>query len=57
MYDEFHKLDCEVIAISVDSHYTHLAWQHTPRDVSYILGNILIFQDYLKFSARWCWKT
>ncbi|KAK9695521.1 AhpC/TSA family [Popillia japonica] len=32
MYDEFHKLDCEVIAISVDSHYTHLAWQHTPRD-------------------------
>ncbi|KAI4461430.1 thioredoxin peroxidase [Holotrichia oblita] len=32
MYDEFHKLDCEVIAISVDSHYTHLAWQNTPRD-------------------------
>ena len=29
--DEFRKLDTEVIAASVDSHFTHLAWLKTPR--------------------------
>ncbi len=29
--DDFKKLDAEVIGISVDSHYTHLAWIDTPR--------------------------
>jgi len=28
---EFKKLNTEVVAASVDSHYTHLAWTHTPR--------------------------
>lgn len=30
--DEFKKRDCEVIGISVDSHFTHLAWKNTPVD-------------------------
>ncbi|MFA6239714.1 MAG: peroxiredoxin [Candidatus Hydrogenedentales bacterium] len=30
--DEFKKRDCEVIGISVDSHFTHLAWKETPRE-------------------------
>lgn len=29
--DEFRKLNAEVIAISVDSKYTHLAWTKLPR--------------------------
>ncbi|ODM92789.1 Peroxiredoxin-4 [Orchesella cincta] len=29
--DEFKKINAEVIACSVDSHYTHLAWINTPR--------------------------
>ncbi|KRT85277.1 hypothetical protein AMK59_2526 [Oryctes borbonicus] len=33
-YDDFRKMECEVIGVSVDSHYTHLAWQNTPREVS-----------------------
>ena len=28
---EFHKINCEVIAASVDSQFTHLAWINTPR--------------------------
>ena len=31
-YEEFKKRNCELIGISVDSHYTHLAWKSTPRD-------------------------
>ncbi|MBX7254994.1 MAG: peroxiredoxin [Candidatus Hydrogenedentes bacterium] len=30
--DDFKKRDCEVIGISVDSHFTHLAWKNTERD-------------------------
>uniref|UniRef100_A0A6B2EGC6 thioredoxin-dependent peroxiredoxin n=1 Tax=Phlebotomus kandelakii TaxID=1109342 RepID=A0A6B2EGC6_9DIPT len=29
--DEFRKINTEVIACSVDSHFTHLAWINTPR--------------------------
>jgi len=28
--DEFQKRNCEVIGVSVDSHFTHLAWKETP---------------------------
>jgi peroxiredoxin 2/4 len=28
--DEFKRRDCEIVAISVDSHFTHLAWKNTP---------------------------
>lgn len=30
--DQFKKLGAEVIGISVDSHFTHLAWKNTPVD-------------------------
>jgi peroxiredoxin (alkyl hydroperoxide reductase subunit C) len=30
--DEFKKRNCEVIAVSVDSRFTHLAWKNMPRD-------------------------
>jgi peroxiredoxin 2/4 len=29
---EFSKINAEVIACSVDSHFTHLAWMNTPRN-------------------------
>ncbi|KAA0194172.1 Thioredoxin peroxidase-like 2 [Hyalella azteca] len=29
--EEFRKINTEVVACSVDSHYTHLAWTKTPR--------------------------
>ncbi|XP_067829137.1 peroxiredoxin-2 [Heptranchias perlo] len=29
--DEFHKINCEVIGASTDSHFSHLAWINTPR--------------------------
>jgi peroxiredoxin (alkyl hydroperoxide reductase subunit C) len=29
--NEFHDVNCEVVAISVDSHFSHLAWIDTPR--------------------------
>lgn len=30
--EEFKKRNTEVIGVSVDSHFTHLAWKKTPRD-------------------------
>uniref|UniRef100_T1GVW5 thioredoxin-dependent peroxiredoxin n=1 Tax=Megaselia scalaris TaxID=36166 RepID=T1GVW5_MEGSC len=38
---EFHQINTEVIACSVDSHFTHLAWINTPRKEGG-LGNIQI---------------
>ncbi|KAF7669945.1 hypothetical protein LDENG_00115230 [Lucifuga dentata] len=38
---EFHDINCEVVGVSVDSHFTHLAWINTPRKVGG-LGNIHI---------------
>ncbi|CAI9726713.1 peroxiredoxin-2-like isoform X2 [Octopus vulgaris] len=29
--EEFKKINCEVVACSTDSHYSHLAWINTPR--------------------------
>jgi len=29
--DEFKKINCEVVACSTDSHFSHLAWINTPR--------------------------
>ncbi|ADB18589.1 alkyl hydroperoxide reductase/ Thiol specific antioxidant/ Mal allergen [Pirellula staleyi DSM 6068] len=29
--DEFSALDTQILGVSVDSHYTHLAWRNTPR--------------------------
>lgn len=30
-YEQFKKLNCEVLAASIDSKFVHLAWQNTPR--------------------------
>jgi peroxiredoxin 2/4 len=37
--DEFKKRNTEVIGVSVDSHFTHLAWKNTPREKGG-LGNV-----------------
>ncbi|CAO1364840.1 unnamed protein product [Diamesa serratosioi] len=37
--EEFRKIGCEVVAVSTDSHFTHLAWVNTPRKEGG-LGNI-----------------
>uniref|UniRef100_A0A8C5Q418 Peroxiredoxin-2 n=1 Tax=Leptobrachium leishanense TaxID=445787 RepID=A0A8C5Q418_9ANUR len=29
--EDFQKINCEVIAVSVDSHFSHLAWTNVPR--------------------------
>uniref|UniRef100_A0A8C0IH59 Thioredoxin-dependent peroxide reductase, mitochondrial n=1 Tax=Bubo bubo TaxID=30461 RepID=A0A8C0IH59_BUBBB len=29
--NEFHDVNCDVVAVSVDSHFCHLAWINTPR--------------------------
>lgn len=39
--NEFHDVNCEVVGVSVDSHFTHLAWINTPRKAGG-LGNIHI---------------
>lgn len=36
---QFKEKNCEVIGVSVDSHFTHLAWKNTPRDQGGI-GNV-----------------
>jgi len=30
--EKFESRNCQVIGVSVDSHFTHLAWKNTPRD-------------------------
>lgn len=37
--DQFREKNCEVIGVSVDSHFTHLAWKNTPVDKGGI-GNV-----------------
>lgn len=51
--DEFKKRNCEVIGVSVDSHFTHLAWKNTPRDKGGI-GNVRfpLVSDLSKDIAR-----
>ena len=53
--DEFKSRGVEVIAVSIDSHYTHNAWRNTPRDkggigaVKYTMAADIqqkIMQDY-----------
>jgi peroxiredoxin (alkyl hydroperoxide reductase subunit C) len=51
--DEFKKRNCEVIGVSVDSKFTHLAWKNTPVENGGI-GNIQypLVQDLNKSIAR-----
>lgn len=38
---EFKDMNTEVIACSVDSHFTHLAWINTPRKEASFVDNLL----------------
>ncbi|XP_048194094.1 thioredoxin-dependent peroxide reductase, mitochondrial [Perognathus longimembris pacificus] len=51
--NEFHDVNCEVIAVSVDSHFSHLAWINTPRKNGG-LGhmNIALLSDLTKQISR-----
>ena len=51
--EEFNKKDCQLIGISVDSHFTHLAWKETAIDKGGI-GNVQypLVSDIKKEIAR-----
>ncbi|XP_074089644.1 thioredoxin-dependent peroxide reductase, mitochondrial isoform X2 [Macrotis lagotis] len=51
--NEFHDVNCEVVAVSVDSQFSHLAWINTPRK-SGGLGNmnIVLLSDLTKQISR-----
>ncbi|XP_077113992.1 thioredoxin-dependent peroxide reductase, mitochondrial [Ranitomeya variabilis] len=51
--NEFRDVNCEVVAVSVDSHFCHLAWTNTPRK-SGGLGhmNIALLSDLSKQISR-----
>uniref|UniRef100_A0A803VSI9 Thioredoxin-dependent peroxide reductase, mitochondrial n=1 Tax=Ficedula albicollis TaxID=59894 RepID=A0A803VSI9_FICAL len=51
--NEFRDVNCDVVAVSVDSHFTHLAWINTPRK-SGGLGkmNIPVLSDLTKKISR-----
>ena len=54
--DDFRKEGCEIIAISTDSEYTHLAWTNTPRE-SGGLGklNVPLLSDRTqKITSEYC---
>jgi alkyl hydroperoxide reductase subunit AhpC len=51
--EEFRKIGCEVVAASVDSKFTHLAWLNTPRKDGGIAGvTIPLLADLKKDVAR-----
>lgn len=51
--DQFKEKNCEVLGVSVDSHFSHLAWKNTPREQGGI-GNIQfpLVADITKSIAR-----
>ncbi len=51
--DKFKEKNAEVVGVSVDSHFTHLAWKNTPRDTGGI-GNVQypLVADLTKNVAR-----
>lgn len=49
----FHQRDTELVAVSVDSHYSHLAWLRTPKSKGGIEGiEYLIVSDLNKTISR-----
>ncbi|XP_008825535.1 thioredoxin-dependent peroxide reductase, mitochondrial [Nannospalax galili] len=51
--NEFHDVNCDVVGVSVDSHFTHLAWINTPRkDGGLGHMNITLLSDLTKQIAR-----
>ncbi|XP_023339418.1 peroxiredoxin [Eurytemora carolleeae] len=50
---EFSDIDCEVIGISTDSHFSHLAWINTPRKQGGLGGlNYPLVSDFNKTISR-----
>lgn len=47
--NEFQDVNTQVIGISVDSHFSHLAWINTPRKVSSLL---YILKPKIEFADR-----
>lgn len=51
--NEFHDVNCEVVAVSVDSHFSHLAWTNTPRKNGGLGNmNIPLLSDLTKQISR-----
>lgn len=51
--DEFRAINCEVLACSIDSHFSHLAWTQQPRNKGGIgKMNIPILSDLTKQISR-----
>ena len=51
--DEFHAIDTEVVACSVDSKYTHYAWINTAREEGGLVGlKIPLLSDLTKQIAK-----
>lgn len=49
----FHQRDTEVVAVSIDSHFSHMAWLKTPKNKGGIEGvEYLIVSDIKKTIAR-----
>lgn len=47
--EEFRKINTEVIACSVDSHFTHLAWINTPRKE--VSSKVVILMRHTEFNV------
>jgi peroxiredoxin (alkyl hydroperoxide reductase subunit C) len=51
--EEFKKLNCEILGVSVDSKFTHLAWTEKPREEGGIAGlNYALLADLDKSLAQ-----
>jgi peroxiredoxin 2/4 len=51
--DTFKKLNCEVLGVSIDSHFSHLAWLNTPKTEGGIKGvTYPVIADIHKTIAR-----
>jgi len=50
--NEFRDVNCEVVAVSVDSHFCHLAWINTPRKVWIGRLSGVFFAGLLSFHRR-----
>jgi peroxiredoxin (alkyl hydroperoxide reductase subunit C) len=51
--DTFKKLNCEVLGVSIDSHFSHMAWLNTPKTEGGIKGvTYPVIADIHKTIAR-----
>lgn len=45
---EFHALNAEVVGVSVDSHFSHLAWCNIDRKVYFTITYLIMYNEYNK---------